>query len=603
MHRAIGRHVALLGMFLSRLQGSLIAFCFLIGCCIWIVSWLFDASAETSIPDFFDSFTSFQFSGEWLRSKVASRLIDFSSAFAIVLAYLQITGRHFDQLIAQFWLRDHVIICGMSSRSEILAADLARTNVSVVVVDLSLRDNMTLKHRQSGVTVIYGDATKQDILIAAGIKRAKSLICLTQQDETNCAILETVRSMISLGKFEPHTELTVHCHIQSLRLRQQLATLELFMRGLSVDETGGETRFRQFSVERCAAVGLLERFPPERNIERGRQIDEVHIVLIGGTALVQDMVLQIAHVCQYWSDLPLSSDKVPGVRVTLVAAKAEEIIAPALNIFPTLHQLVTLQLVGRDVDDLQGLSELEEKFVQHIPTQCFVVQGDAITTLSKAMLFLDRFSHFLKGDGVVAAVLPPQQMPIELAKWNSDKRLQAFNLYSACTANAVIGEFSDSLAKDIHNGYFRQQAGPGFIEGDLADGTAMHSWRNLNEWYRNSNRYQVAHFDIKLRAIGYEKYKLEPGQTDSGDDWKLSEATIESLAEMEHRRWMAFHLLGGWKRGESRNNALKIHPSLKPYAELSEAEKQKDRDTVIGLRDLLASAGYGVRKIDQTNLR
>jgi hypothetical protein len=52
------------------------------------------------------------------------------------------------------------------------------------------------------------------------------------------------------------------------------------------------------------------------------------------------------------------------------------------------------------------------------------------------------------------------------------------------------------------------------------------------------------------------------------------------MAEAEHRRWMAERILSGWRYGNPRDDAKKLHPSISPYAELSEPEKQKDRDTV-----------------------
>ena len=43
---------------------------------------------------------------------------------------------------------------------------------------------------------------------------------------------------------------------------------------------------------------------------------------------------------------------------------------------------------------------------------------------------------------------------------------------------------------------------------------------------------------------------------------------------------MAERILSGWRYGNPRDDAKKLHPSISPYAELSEPEKQKDRDTV-----------------------
>ena len=44
----------------------------------------------------------------------------------------------------------------------------------------------------------------------------------------------------------------------------------------------------------------------------------------------------------------------------------------------------------------------------------------------------------------------------------------------------------------------------------------------------------------------------------------------------QHDQWMREKLEGGWRYGPTKDEAAKTHPSLLPYAELSETEKRKD---------------------------
>lgn len=62
---------------------------------------------------------------------------------------------------------------------------------------------------------------------------------------------------------------------------------------------------------------------------------------------------------------------------------------------------------------------------------------------------------------------------------------------------------------------------------------------------------------------------------------------LELMAENEHDRWMNWHLSQGWHWGEKKDPAklteepkLKTHPCLKPYSELSDEERNKDRNTI-----------------------
>lgn len=50
----------------------------------------------------------------------------------------------------------------------------------------------------------------------------------------------------------------------------------------------------------------------------------------------------------------------------------------------------------------------------------------------------------------------------------------------------------------------------------------------------------------------------------------------------------------GWVAGEPRDDQAKIHPQMKPYAEISEEEKDKDRNGVRKYTEILDLAGYKI---------
>lgn len=71
------------------------------------------------------------------------------------------------------------------------------------------------------------------------------------------------------------------------------------------------------------------------------------------------------------------------------------------------------------------------------------------------------------------------------------------------------------------------------------------------------------------------------------------EAQIELLAEAEHDGWMAIKQRAGWTLGP-RDDARKVHPCLLPYAQLSEADKRKDRNSVRTYADIVDRAGFRI---------
>ncbi|PWT75784.1 MAG: hypothetical protein C5B59_07990 [Bacteroidetes bacterium] len=47
--------------------------------------------------------------------------------------------------------------------------------------------------------------------------------------------------------------------------------------------------------------------------------------------------------------------------------------------------------------------------------------------------------------------------------------------------------------------------------------------------------------------------------------------------EVQHNAWMEDKIKNGWTYGATKNEIAKTHPSLKPYDQLPEAERVKDK--------------------------
>lgn len=70
----------------------------------------------------------------------------------------------------------------------------------------------------------------------------------------------------------------------------------------------------------------------------------------------------------------------------------------------------------------------------------------------------------------------------------------------------------------------------------------------------------------------------------------------EQLAKNVHEVWAQNRLEQGWTYGNERNDELKHHPCLIPYDELSEVEKDYDRDTAMETIKLILKLGYKITK-------
>ncbi len=119
------------------------------------------------------------------------------------------------------------------------------------------------------------------------------------------------------------------------------------------------------------------------------------------------------------------------------------------------------------------------------------------------------------------------------------------------------------------------------------ENTALVAWEGLNEFMKDANRWSADHLSVKLRSIGFDGQDLSVFDKVANDP-----EFLEKLSEMEHRRWMAERLMGGWSYGLKRDNRKKIHDLLIPYEQLAFEEKDKDKDMIQNIKNLVTSAGW-----------
>ena len=71
---------------------------------------------------------------------------------------------------------------------------------------------------------------------------------------------------------------------------------------------------------------------------------------------------------------------------------------------------------------------------------------------------------------------------------------------------------------------------------------------------------------------------------------------VEEMSKNVHEVWSAGRMKDGWTYGEERNDAEKKHPCLVPYEQLSEEEKEYDRNTSVETIKLILKLGFKITK-------
>ena len=80
-------------------------------------------------------------------------------------------------------------------------------------------------------------------------------------------------------------------------------------------------------------------------------------------------------------------------------------------------------------------------------------------------------------------------------------------------------------------------------------------------------------------------------------DVKLPDELIllaEEIAKNVHEVWAEGRMKDGWRHGEKRNDVGKLHPCLMPYEELTEKEREFDRNTSQETLKMIIKLGFKI---------
>ena len=101
-------------------------------------------------------------------------------------------------------------------------------------------------------------------------------------------------------------------------------------------------------------------------------------------------------------------------------------------------------------------------------------------------------------------------------------------------------------------------------------------WALLDTFTRYSNISSADYHEMRLQMLDFDGYST----TDA-----LPDDVLEIYSELEHIRWCRYHYLNNWKHGlpengKNKDKKLRIHIDLIPYENLTNGEKEKDRENI-----------------------
>lgn len=505
---------------------------------------------------FFLKFSA-QANGAPWQLDVARFLALFVIGFAAIAAMLALARNRTQQLHARFRARDHLLIVGLGRRGTAIARRARDEGQRVVAVDRDETDGGVIALRARGIPVLIGDGRDPAVMLLARITAASQILLVASEDSTNLEVLATCNRILSKST-RRHTR--IYVTIEDLGLWACL-----HRRALSHDGPGAHAEF--ISIADLVARRLVDRARSATE----EQLTACDVAIYASGPVGVRLVVHALRLVLPFQPHPTIKLRGPA-SATLEAA---------------LHDHEPWVMATADV-----VTEDEER--PTAPQLGFVAGFNEADSLAIAPKLVDDVG----ANGAVFVAVPDADT--EHALRSTPYNFERIHLVAAESEALSPRLFTESslelIARAKHEDYLSAEHARGIT---AEKNTSLKSWDELPEVLRESNRHFAESIAGKL---GHLNASLVPLTSATPKDLPLTPDELEDLAEMEHERWARDQEADGWRFTSGQKDPdRKLHPSLIPWDELPEIEKEKDREAIRSMATILGKIGYQIHVPNREN--
>lgn len=490
-----------------------------------------------------------------------------------------------------FISKNHFVICGLNDMGFTFANDLFSADrfknegySKILIIESDELNPYIEELKLKGAIVIIGDALNEDVLTRAKIKDAKSVVCFYENDISNLEIA------INLAKMDYKTP-SYYIHLEN-RENYELLQNKVF----------DNINIKSFSSYDSAAQTLFMQYPLGENVNTLENGNKVRLALVGFGKVGEAILYRALNLGYFYNEELIQID----IFDSNIKDKEQEFF----KTYPID------QNISKDYWEIQFKDEYEFYTQSLNYTQIIFCNQDASKSFQDAMKIIKNHTKEINQNNIQMYLYANSHSALSKILTNDDTKfnnLHTFgNFNELCTYDVIIAESLDEMAIASNNRY-----------NELHNYSS--AWHELNAFTKDSNRMQIEHLPIKFKIINhflslnekqgeYETIKEEAlkrwfvyGGKMIWDDMKDSEIlatylpldVLDRLAQMEHKRWNAFHILNGWQKLTepiADYKKLKLHPCLVKWEELSlvsEAKKHDyksdDIETIMRVSDMVSN--------------
>jgi len=474
------------------------------------------------------------------------------AAYALVATAIALLRNQAQRLYVRAFARKHVIVVGLGATGIVVARALRKKKHRVVAIEADANSSRTRVGRTEGIKVIVGDATHPPVLKTARVDRARHVVLLTGDDSRNLEVLACGRALCERkGSRRP----TFHVALSDVALWRELSETQLSGHGSS-----SETEFLNLG-DRTSQALVAAAVREVGSEALGR------VLIAGGERLTARVT---AHVVRK----ALAHERRPSV--LLLGNQERPVSAEVAALEPWCQEVASIEEVA--------LTSLK---VSDVPDVAFLfADGGDAAALGRAVALARR-----SPTTEIFVAVYRESSGRALATARGDGRIHIVSANVQALADELLEESGiEILARAKHADYVRRERRRGATQ---ADNNSLKDWADLPESLKESNRRFAQSIGPTLAGLGVSLRPLKTSRPTA--KFELPPQQLEPLARDEHERWVRALQSDGWTHGHGpKDPQRKRHPLLVSWEELSEAEREKDRDPFRALPEMLAEVGYEV---------
>jgi hypothetical protein len=511
-------------------------------------------------------------------ARFAAFLLTAGAAFAVLRRLVRDLGA---RLFIRTFYGHHCIIVGSGPTALAMARGHESMGIPVVAIVGAEDLPGTTAMRRLGAVVVLGDPMDPRTLRGAGVRSASRLVAVDGSGASNLSVCALAERIVRTTQGR-----TLRCFAHA-GIDDSLAAWSrvVFANPFSRNERSSVSTF---DVQDRAAWHVVKKAWPFDGLAGGVAR---RIVVLGQDGLADLILLNLAieHQSNFRNMTPPQR-----VELTLVgpdaAARVSKLQSNHAWLAGSLVDVVGKETaLARDAAmkaacELSALGPLDH---------AFVVLPDTLSAVAVAWSVAQ--SGAVEKAGRVVAVVDEVEagaLALESIKRREPTMVGPALVIENSTGDAhrpewlVLATF-DHAAMLLHEAYVAAQLARGISR---VSNPSMVAWEMLPESLKESSRLHVSDYEMKAHRIGCKIAPAPAGRKPSA--FAFTQQELESLAIDEHVRWLGERNDAGWEHGPVKDVAGKKSPDMLEWSKLDEPAKQKDRDLIAKMPEILASMGY-----------